>query len=61
MSNGVGHRHSLDLVFLWLWRSLVLVAPIRTLAWELPYAAGEALGKKKKRTVTQVVKLQTHH
>ena len=29
-----------DLALLWLWRRLAVAAPIQTLAWELPYAAG---------------------
>ena len=50
MSPGVGHRCSLDLPLLWLWHRPAAVAPIRPLAWELPYAAGVALkGKKKKK------------
>ena len=32
-----------------LWRRLAAVAPIRALAWELPYAAGVALRSKKKK------------
>ena len=32
-----------------LWRRLAAVAPIRPLAWELPYATGTALKKKKKK------------
>ena len=43
MSCGVGHRSSLDLVLLWLWRRLVGEALIGPLAWELPYAVGVAL------------------
>ena len=35
MSYGVGHRRGLDLALLW-----PAAAPIRPLAWELPYAAG---------------------
>ena len=46
MSCGVGHRHSLDLALLWPWCSLEATAPIQPLAWEPPYAAGEALKKK---------------
>ena len=42
MSCGVGHRHGLDSVLLWLWRRLAATAPIRPLAWESPYAAGAA-------------------
>jgi len=54
VSCGVGCRHSLDLVLLWLWRRPVATALIRPLAWEPPYAAGAALEKGKK---TQVVSL----
>ena len=46
----IGHRRSLDVALLWLWRRLAAVAPIQFLAWEFPYAAGVALeGKKKKK------------
>ena len=48
MSCGVGHRRSLDLALLWLWRRPAAAAPYRPLAWDLPYATGEALKKKKK-------------
>ena len=48
MSCGVGHRHGLDLVLLWLWQRLAAVALIQPLAWELPYAAGVALKRKNK-------------
>ena len=41
-----GHRCSPDL--LWLWVRLAAEAPIRPLAWELPYAAVVALKRKKK-------------
>ena len=48
MSGGVGHRHGLDLVLLWLWHCLAAAATlIRPLTWELPYATGVALKKKK--------------
>ena len=53
MSCGVGHRCGLDMVFLWLWCSLAATDPIQPLAWETPYAAGEApvpqKSKKKKK------------
>ena len=53
MSCGVGHRHSSDLVLLWLWRRLAATAPTRPLAWEPPYAiccgSGPRRGKKTKR------------
>ena len=41
-----------DLALLWLWCRPAAVAPIRSLAWELPYAAGAALKSKKKRKET---------
>ena len=49
MSCGIGCRHSLDPALLWPWCSLAATAPIRPLAWEIPYAAGTALKKKKER------------
>ena len=49
MSCGVGRRFSLDLAWLWLWCKPASVALIRTLAWELPYAAGVPLKSKKER------------
>ena len=54
MSCGVGHRLSLDLV--WLWCRLAATAPIRPLAWEPPHDAGAALKNKsqeKKRKKTK--------
>ena len=47
MSCGVVRRRSLDLVLLWLWYRSAAVAPIRPLAWELPYAAGASLKRHK--------------
>ena len=49
MSCSVGYRHSSDLALLWLWCRPATTAPIQPLAWELPYATGEALKKKKKK------------
>ena len=34
---------------MWLWCRSAALAPIRPLAWELPYAAGAGLKSKKKR------------
>jgi len=45
----VGRRCSSDLVLLWC--TLAAAAPIRSLAWELPYAAGAALKKNNKKTI----------
>jgi len=54
MSFGVGHRHSSDPPLLWLWRSSAAAALIRPLAWEPPYATGEALkNKENKQTKKQ--------
>ena len=53
MSCGVGHRRGLDPVLLWLWRRPAAVAPVGSLAKELPYATGEALKKRKKGKGTQ--------
>ena len=49
MSHGVGCRCSSGPVWLWLWcrpRATALIGP---LAWELPYAVGAALKRKKER------------
>ena len=40
-------RLGLDPTLLWLWRRLAATAPIRSLAWEPPYAMGTALEKAK--------------
>ena len=42
VSCGVGCRHGSDPVLLWLWHRPVATAPIRPLAWDSPYAMGEA-------------------
>ena len=38
-----------DPMLLWLWCRPVAIAPIRPLAWELPYALGVAQKKQKKK------------
>ena len=43
VSCGVGHRPGSDLALLWLWCRAVAIAPLRSLAWEPPYATGAAL------------------
>ena len=45
MSCGVGRRRGSDPALLWLWRRPEATAPIQPLAWEFPYASGEALKK----------------
>ena len=57
LSYGVGRRHSLEVVLLWLWCRLAAVAAIRPLTWELPYAKGVALKKKKKKKATLFLQL----
>ena len=42
MSCGVGCRHGSDPALLWPWCRLAATAPIQSLAWEPPYAMGEA-------------------
>ena len=39
----MGHRHSSNLAFLWLWCRLEHAALIQPLAWELPNALVVAL------------------
>ena len=48
MSCSIGHRRGWDLALLWLWHRPAITALIEPLAWELPYAGGEALKKRKK-------------
>ena len=48
VSCGVGRRRGSDLVLPWLWCKAAATALIQPLAWEPPYAAVAALGKKKK-------------
>lgn len=49
VSRGVGCRHGLDLVLLWLWCRPAGVAPIRPTAWERPQVTGAPLKKAKKK------------
>ena len=49
MSCDVGHRHGLDLAFLWLWYRPAAVARIHPLAWEPPYATGAPPPPKAKK------------
>ena len=48
---GIGCRCGLDPTG--LWHRLAAAAPIRPLSWELPYATGTALKKKKKKKIEQ--------
>ena len=51
MSCGVGRRHGLDPVLLWLWDRPAAAALIGPLAWEAPYAVGMALKRQKKKKI----------
>ena len=47
MNCGVGRSPSWNMVLVWLWHRLAAAALIRPLTWELPYAVGVALKRKK--------------
>ena len=47
VSCGVGRRCGLDPALLWLWHRPAVTAPIGPLAWEPPYAVGEALKRQR--------------
>ena len=55
MSGGVGCRHGSDPTLLWLWCRPAAVAPIQTLAWELPYATGATLKRPKKSEISELI------
>ena len=59
MSCGVGCRHGLDPVLLWLWCRPAAAAPIQLLAWELPFAIAVAM-KKKTQNPNNLVLIQIH-
>ena len=58
MSCGVGCRRSSDLAWLWLWCRLAAVAQIQPLAWEPPFAVGEALKRQKDKQIHKTCALQ---
>ena len=49
MSCGVGCKRGSDPALLWLWHRAAATAPIRSLAWDPPRAAGMALEKTKRQ------------
>ena len=61
--SGLRHCHELwcrsqgssDLALLWLWCRPAAASPIRPLAWEPPYATGEALKKDKKEKKKKIL------
>ena len=52
----IGRGRGSDLALLWLWCRPAAVAPIRPLAWELPYAAGVALKRQKTKKKLKIKK-----
>ena len=53
MACGIDHRRGLDPALLWLWHWPAAAAPIRPLAWQVPYAVRVVLkGQKKKKECT---------
>ena len=51
VSSGVGLRHSLDPVLLWLWHRLAAMALIQPLAWEGAFLCCGCGPKKRKKKV----------
>ena len=54
MSCGISHRCGSDPALLGLWHRPAATALIWPLAWELPYASGAALKRKKKKMRKEV-------
>ena len=59
MSCGVGHRCVSDPALLWPWCRPADTAPIRPLAWELPYATGSSPRKRQKDKKKGCVRVPT--
>ena len=57
MSYGVGFRRGSDLALLWLWHRLAAVAPVRPLAWELPFAFCGPKKQKKKKKKKKIIEI----
>ena len=55
MSCGVGCRRGSDPMLLWLVAWLAAVAPLQSLAWELPYATDADLKSKKKKIFFSII------
>ena len=59
MSSDIGHRLGSDPALLWLWYRPVAAAPVRPLAWELPYATDAPPRPRKERGETHGLGEQT--
>ena len=55
MSTDVGRRRGSDPALLWLWCRQVATAPIRSLAWEPPYAVGAAQEMAKRQKKSKII------
>ena len=55
----VGRRRGSDPAL--LWHRPAAITPIQPLAWEPPYAASEALKKKKERKLQDINKINSRH
>ena len=49
-----------DLVLLWLWCRSAAIAPVRLLAWKLPYAVGAALKRRKVKNKIKSARGSSH-
>ena len=58
MSCGVGRRHGLDPLLLWLWLRPVATALIRPLAWEPPYSRERCQKRQKDKKKGKKTKRQ---
>ena len=58
MSCDLGRTGGLNQALLWLQCRPVATAPIQPLAWELPYAVGAGLKRKKKKGKKMVMFIQ---
>ena len=61
MSFSVACKHDLDPALLWLWCRPGASALIGPLAWELPYATGTAVKRKKKNFCSSKLLLEIYH
>jgi len=60
MSYAEGHRRGSDPMLLWLWYRPAATAPVRPLAWELPYAERVPLEMAKRPKKTKTKQKKTH-
>ena len=56
-----GHRCGSDPALLWLWYRPAAAASVEHLSWELPYATGTALNRKKKFELKKAQEFPSWH